>query len=296
MLVGRSLAVAAIVVGLIVAGCGSGSTTYRVAPGTYSALVPSLQQFDLDAAAAIPGGFAPLRLQGVSSVEVRIEGNSLSFTTDDGGTATLAVAERRAVTDREGSGPFKATKEVLLLSDDLSIGGLVIPTPAVWPGSFEGSPIITVKVHDPAERGPDISCGPTERCLLLSSGVDPAGNYERITPPGGREDSLASIRITQELLELTLDDGRKISRLANTRSSTLACALAESPVWEIPVELGLPMVDPVLVHTVCPTNPGTSIQLVIMERAAIPALAPLAPNSDGEWCDNGPTCIWFAPT
>ena len=295
MLVRPTLKGAVLVLGLAFASCGSGATTYRVSPGTYSALVPSAEQFDLDTAMAIPGGFAPLRLRNVTSVGMRVEGDSVSVSLDGLRLDTLDIAERKVVTDSEGSGPFKANKEVLLLSDDLAIGGLFVPTPAVWPGSFEGSPVVIVKTYDPDERGPAISCGPTEPCLLLSFGADPSGSYERIMPPGATQDSVASIRITADLVEFMLHDGRTVSRSAITGSSTLACGLAESLVWDIPAELGLSMVDPVLVHTVCPTNPGASIQLVIMERAAIPVLAPLAQDSDGEWCENGPTCLWFAP-
>ncbi len=292
----RTIAGAVLLLVFLASGCGSGSTTYRVIPGTYSAFVPSIEQFDLDGATTIPGGFAALRLRSVSRIDVRVEEKSVTFSLDDGGTTILAIAERKVVSDREGSGPFKAKKELLLLSDDLAIGGLVIPTPAVWPGSFEGSPVITVKVYDPAERGPDVSCGPSERCILVSSGTDPSGRYERITPPGGKQDSVASVRVTENLVEFTLDDGRTIESPANPRSSTRACGLAESPVWDVPAALGLPMADPVLVHTVCPTNPGASIQFVIIERAAIPVLAPLAADSDSEWCDAGPACLWFAPT
>ena len=49
-------------------------------------------------------------------------------------------------------------------------------------------------------------------------------------------------------------------------------------------------------HTLCPTNRGASIQMVIMERSAIPVLAPLGITTDGEWCPASVDCLWFAPT
>jgi len=285
-----------VVIGLVVIACDSGPVTHRVVPATYTARVPSSAQFATDAARDLPGGFTVLRQSGVDRIELRIDGDRLTFVLDGGPAISRTVVERRVVTDREGSGPLKARKEVLVLDADLILGGLVIPYPVIWPGSFEGSPVITLKPYDAEERGPDVACGSGEPCLLLSSGADPSGRYERIAPPGGKQDPVASIRITEQRVEFTLDGGQKIQGPALARSSTPACGLAESPVWEVPSELGLPMADPVLVHTLCPSNPGASIQLIILERAAIPVLAPLAAGSDSEWCHNGPACLWFAPT
>lgn len=55
------------------------------------------------------------------------------------------------------------------------------------------------------------------------------------------------------------------------------------------------MDDPVLIHTVCPSTPGSATQLTIMERAEIPLLAPLGTASDGEWCVPDLDCLWFLP-
>ncbi|MCA9831439.1 MAG: hypothetical protein R3B97_04360 [Dehalococcoidia bacterium] len=289
------LPVAVAAFSLLGAGCGSGPVTNRVVPGTYAALVPSTAQFSTEMARDIPGGFVTLHQAGTRRVDLRVDGDLLTFTLDDGPSISRSVVERRSVTDREGSGPLKARKEVLLLGEPLVLGNLEIPDPVIWPGSFDGSPVITLKQYDAGERGPGVACLAAEPCLLLSSGVDASGDFERIALPGGKQDAIASIRIAGDLVVFTLEDGRHVQAPPGGRSSSRSCGLAESPIWEVPSGLGLPMADPVLVHTLCPSNPGASIQLIIMERAAIPVLVPLAADSDGEWCNNSPTCLWFAP-
>ena len=73
------------------------------------------------------------------------------------------------------------------------------------------------------------------------------------------------------------------------------CGLSATASWDVPETVGLEFDDPVLIHTLCPSVPGASIQLVIMERDAVPVLASLSEASDGEWCQAGPACLWFVP-
>jgi len=258
--------------------------------------VPSVGQFAADSARGIPGGFALLREGGINLVELTLEGDEVTFRLDGQVGVTRRVVDHLIVRDREGSGPFKAEKELLVLSNDpLVLGGLSITEPVVWPGSFEGSPVITVKPRDPEERGPDVSCRADEMCLLLSSGVDPTGRYEDANNPELNENPIASIQVSDDFLEFTLDTGPQVRISTSEESLTPACGLSETSVWDVPTEIDLAMDDPVLIHTVCPSFPGSSIQLIIIERAEIPALAPLGAGTDGEWCSAGPDCLWFAP-
>ena len=164
----------------------------------------------------------------------------------------------------------------------------------IWPGSFEGSPIITIKSLNEEERGPAITCGSDENCLLLTSGVNPIGRYENVNPAIDAS-PIASIQVTGESVEFTLETGGQVLIDRDGESFTRACGLSETAMWDVPSDIGLAMDDPVLVHTVCPSTAGGAIQLTIIERAKIPVLAPLGPMADGDWCMTGPDCLWFAP-
>ena len=64
-------------------------------------------------------------------------------------------------------------------------------------------------------------------------------------------------------------------------------------MWQVPAEVGVAFDDPVLVETNCPLPYGDAPSLTVMERAALPVLAPLVPRRGGEWCQPGPDCLWF---
>ena len=292
----RPRALAAVAIALVAtAGCGS-SAGYRVADGTYVSIVPSAEQFDADVDGDLPGGVAPLRQQGVDRIEVDIAGDEVTFRLDGTDAATIGVAERIDITDSEGSGPLKGKKQILVLADPLVLGDLVIDEPVIWPGSFEDSPVITVKPRNPGEQGPAISCRADEPCLLLSSGVDPDGRYEDANNPELDQNPIESIVIDAGSVDITLDSGEHVMVEAGPSSTTQACGLSENPVWDLPSELGLPIDDPVLIHTLCPSTPGAAIELVIMGRADIPVLAPLTEAREGDWCTPATDCLVFVPT
>lgn len=291
----RRAVLTAVLLSLVVSACGR-PVVYEVEDGLYGALVPSVEQFAADGARGLPGGFVLLREAGVNLVELVVESDEVTFRLDGGDVITRNVVERLVVRDSEGSGPFKAEKELLVLGrDPLVLGALSITEPVVWPGSFEGSPVITIKPRDPEERGPGVSCGADEPCLLLSAGADPSGRYEDMNNPELDENPVASIRVSEDFVEFTLDTGRQIRIDRSDESSVRSCGLSETSLWDVPDEVDLAMGDPVLLHTVCPTSPGGSIQLIIIERAAIPTLAPLGTQTDGEWCSAAADCLWFAP-
>ncbi len=279
---------------LAAAGCGT-TSVYQVADGSYRSQVPSAEQLSRDVDGSLPGGVAQLREQGIDQLEVDINADEVIFRLDGVETAVLSIFDRVGITDREGSGPFKAKKQLLVLGDPLVLGELVINDPVVWPGSFEESPVITIKTRTPGERGPDVSCRADEPCLLLSSGVDPAGSYADANNPELDENPIDSILINDQSLDVTLDNGNQITIPTTSASLTRACGLSENRVWDLPAELGLPIDDPVLIHTLCPSTPGTN-QLMIMDRSAIPVLAPLTEARGGEWCTPGPDCLFFVPT
>ena len=281
---------------LVAAGCGAGTSSgYQVAEGTYRSQVPSTEQLRLDIGGSLPGGVAQLRKQGIDRLEVDINADQVKFRLDGVDSAAANIVDRVNVTDREGSGPFKAKKQLLVLGEPLVLGELVINDPVVWPGSFEQSPVITIKPRTPGERGPDVSCRADEPCLLLSSGVDPAGRYADANNPALDENPIDSILINDKSVEVTLDTGKHVTIPTKNASFTRACGLSENRMWDLPAELGLPFDDPVLVHTLCPSTPGTN-QLMIMGRSAIPTLAPLTEARGGEWCPPGPGCLFFVPT
>jgi hypothetical protein len=292
----RIWSVAALVVaGIALAAC-SASGGQEIADGTYSALVPSAEQFAADAGRDIPGGFAGLRSAGIDQIELRIQGDNVTFFVDGSEAASRPITDRLELTDRQGSGPFKGRRQVLLLgTEPLAMGDLVIDEPVIWPGSFDESPVITLKPRNPEERGPDVQCGADEACLLLTSGSDPTGSYENANNPELNENPIASIEVASTFVEFTLDTGRQVRISRTDQSSTQACGLTETEVWDVPPEIGLAMDDPVVVHTVCPSTPGGAIQLTIIARPAIPTLAPLGSETDGDWCSASPTCLWFAP-
>ena len=285
-----------VLAGLALGACG-GSVVVQVDDGVYGALVPSPEQLATVNARDIPGGFVELRDAGIDQIGLRIEGDEVTFQLDGSEAITRRIVDRLVVTDSEGSGPFKAKKQVLVLGDQaLVLGDLVVDEPVIWPGTFEESPVITLKSRNLQERGPDVSCRSDERCLLLTSGDDPVGRYENINNPELDESPVASIEVAGEFVEFTLETGRQVRVDRGRESFTLACGLSETVMWEVPAEIGLDMDDPVLVHTVCPSTPGGSIGLIVIERAKIPVLAPLGIETDGNWCMAGPDCLWFAPT
>lgn len=119
-----------------------------------------------------------------------------------------------------------------------------------------------------------MSCGADERCLLLSSGVDPVGRYEDANNPELDENPVASIDVSETAVEFMLDSNERIRMSREGESLTRSCGLSETTVWDIPAEVGLEMDDPVLVQAACPTTPG-DMMLHIFERADMPVLAPL---------------------
>lgn len=278
---------------LVTASCGT-AAVYQVQEGTYLSVVPSEEQFGVDADGALPGGVAQLRKEGVDRIEVDITGDQVLFRLDGTDTEALGIVERIDITDRAGSGPFTAKKQLLVLADTLVLGELVIDQPVIWPGSFEDSPVITIKPRTPDERGPGVSCRADEPCLILSAGVDPDGRYADANNPEFDNNPIDSILI-EESIDITLDTGKHVRFPAANGSFVQACGLSENRVWDLPTELGLDINDPVLVHTLCPSTPGAAIQLIIMDRSAVPLLAPLTEEREGDWCAPGPDCLLFVP-
>ena len=79
-----------------------------------AALVPTEQWAD-ERSEAIPEGIAALSADGAERVVVRIKGDTVTFELDGGPPSTRTVVERRDVRDSEGSGPFKAQTQALVL-------------------------------------------------------------------------------------------------------------------------------------------------------------------------------------
>ncbi len=281
---------------LVVAGCG-GPVIEQVEPGVYQSIVPSIEQLDIDQGLGLPGGYRVLRDGGVDELELRVVGDAVTFSLDGEDVAELPITGRLVIRDAEGSGPFRAEKEVLVIGDGpLELDGLTIPDPVIWPGSYEGSPVVTVKPLDPDERGPVASCLPVERCLLLTAEVEPFGSYDDANDPALDQNPVATIEVSDSSVEFVLDTGERIRiGLADHRSTTTACGLSETSMWEVPPGVDPAFNDPVLVHTVCPTTPGAAIQMAIMERADVPRLAPIGPGYDGEWCVASRSCLLFNP-
>lgn len=279
----------------MVLSCCASAISIGVEPGTYGALVPSAEQLDADVAGVLPGGFDQLRTGDIDAIEIVITDTSVVVTLDGMNAVNRRIEESLQITDAEGSGPFKASKEVLVLgAEALSLGPLTIEAPVVWPGGFEGSPTITVKSFAPSDRGP-ISCDNSEACLVAWSGSQPQGSYVAATPDGV-VNPIASISVDGISVRLLLTSGTQLAAPVPRRDEdryAFACGLSRNRLWDVPVEAGLPMDEPVLAHTTCPTNPGDP-WLMIMDRTDIPVLAPL----DGLWCDpTDPTgtCLLFVP-
>ena len=286
-------AVVAVSLTLLAASCG-GTTVVEVAPGTYEALVPSTEQFTADGSGAIPGGFRDLAESGVRRLTASVGPEKVVFELDGAGYEPTSITNRTEVGDAEGSGPIRAARQILELEGPvLHLDGLSVDSPVIWPGSFVGSPVIALKPHDPAERGPEVSCRSDEACLLLSLPVDPVGTYADANDPSEGANPLASVRITTDRVEFVLDDGAVVTEPATPAGASTACAVSSTPVWGVPDSVGLGLDDPVLLWAVCPTDPGAAIRLIIMERGAVPVLA-LTPEG-ASWCEPGPRCLWFAP-
>lgn len=283
------------VVAVLGAAC-SGPLVGSVSDATYRAIVPTTAQFATEAAKDIPGGFALLRISGVDDITVTVAGSEITLAADGSEVTTRSITERLRVTDAEGSGPFKGQKEVLVLGlTPLVIGGLTITDPVMWPGSFENSPVITIKARNDQDRGPGVSCTATEMCLLLTSGVDPIGGYEDANDPALNQNPIATIEISATSIAFTLDSGQVVDMSRDSETTTNACGLSETAVWDVPDAIGLDIGEPVLVHAACPTTPGDT-RLIIVSRGDIPILAPLGPESGGEWCKPSGDCLLFVPT
>jgi hypothetical protein len=281
----------------VLSGACGGAAVIAVEDGSYLVLVPSMEQFEADLAGDLPGGLRALGDAGVSEVRVDIVGDRVTLALDGREAVTRTIVERVQVTDAEGSVPFRAKKELLVLGDvGLRLGSSVIDEPVIWPGSFAESPIITVKPRNVDERGPAVSCTAAESCLILTSGVDPTGSYADANNPELDENPLASIAIDETSVEFTLDDGDRLTVTDAEGPPCRACGLAETWTWNVPPELVPAVDDPVLVRTLCPSTTGGAIQLIVMERTDIPQLAPLTEAREGDWCTPGPRCLLFVPT
>ena len=289
---------AAVLLAVGVAGCGS--YLHTVDDGVYGALVPTAEQWADESSDAIPGGFAALVADGTQRVVTRIEGDTVTFELDGETAATRTVVERRDIKDREGSGPFKAETQVLALGDDpLVLGSLRISEPVIWyAGGYESTWVVAIKPWNPDERGPTVQCAAAdEQCLELPVGEtlvgDPIGEYVDMNRPDSTENPLTGIRVTATDIVFVLDTGKEVRISRDHEFLVRACALRESAVWPVPAEVGVALDDPVLAETNCPLPYGEAPSLTMMERAALPVLAPLAPERAGEWCQPGPDCLWF---
>lgn len=290
--------IAALLLGAGAAGCGP--YLHAIDDGVYAALVPTSEQWADERSAEMPGGFAALRADGAEQVLLRVEGDTVTFEVDGETVTSRTVAERRDITDSEGSGPFKAETQALLLGDEpLVLGSLSISDPALWyAGGYEATGVIAIKPWDSEERGPIAQCtAADEQCLLLPVGDalvgDPIGDYTDLTDPDTAENPVAGIQVSATDITYTLDTGDEVRSSREEESLVRACALSESAVWPVPAEVGLAFDEPVLVETSCPLPSGEAPALTVMERSALPVLAPLAPKWGGEWCRPGSDCLWF---
>lgn len=280
------------------AGCGS--YLHAVDDGAYGSLVPTSEQWADERSDAIPGGFAALVADGAERVVMRIEGDTATFELDGQTAATRTVVERRDIKDSEGSGPFKAETQALALGEEpLVLGSLTISDPVIWyAGGYESTEVVAIKPWDPDERGPIVQCAAAdEQCLELPVGEalvgDPTGEYTDMNEPSSAENPLTGIRVTATDIVFTLDTGEEVRNSREDEFLVRACALWESVVWPVPSEVDVALDDPVLVETSCPLPFGEAPSLTVMERAALPVLAPLAPKWAGAWCQPGPDCLWF---
>ena len=291
-------AAAVLLVGAGAAGCAP--YLHAVDEGVYGALVPTTEQWADARSQEIPGGFAALSADGTGRVVVRIDGDTVTFELDREAAVTRAVVARRDIQDREGSGPFKAETQALALGKDpLVLGSLVVTDPVIWfAGGYEGTGVIAIKPWDARERGPIAQCtAADEQCLELPVGEvlvgDPIGDYTDMVDPGAAENPVSSIRVTATDVVYTLLTGQEVRTSREQETLVRACALTQSAVWSVPAEVGVAVDDPVLVETSCPLPSGEAPSLTVMARAALPVLAPLAPQHGGQWCEPGPDCLWF---
>ncbi len=290
---------AVVVLLLTAAGCGR-PYLHAVDDGVYGALVPTTEQWADPRAEEVPGGFAALSADGAQRLVVRIAGDTVLFVLDGETAATRTVVERVNVVDSEGSGPFKAETQALTLGQEpLVLGSLQVSDPVIWnAGGYESTQVIAVKPWDPQERGPIVQCtAADEQCLELPLGEtlvgDPIGDYTDMNQPDTAQNPVAGITVTATDIVYTLDTGQEVRSTRDEESLVRACALRESAVWPVPAELGVAFADPVLVETRCPLPYGEAPSLTVMERSALPVLAPLAPNRGGQWCEPAADCLWF---
>lgn len=279
---------------------GCGASLHSVDDGVYGALVPTTAQWADERSDAIPGGFAALAADGAGRVVVRIDGDNVTFELDGESVANRTVVERRAVKDSEGSGPFRSETQVLALGNEpLVLGSLSVSDPVIWnAGGDESTAVIAIKPWDPDERGPIVQCvAAADQCLQLPAGDtlvgDPTGDYTDMNDPTSAENPLADIRVTASDVVYTLDNGREVRTSRDDEFLVRTCAVRETAVWPVPADVGVAFDDPVLVETSCPLPYGEGSTLTVMERVALPVLAPLAPERGGEWCQPGPDCLWF---
>lgn len=291
-------AAAVLLLGAGAAGCSP--YLHAVDDGGYGALVPTTEQWADERSKEIPGGFAALRADGAERVVMRIKGDTVTFELDGATAVTRAVVERRNIQDSEGSGPFKAEAQALALGEEpLVLGSLRVSDPVIWyAGGYESTEVVAIKPWDPEERGPIVQCAAADKqCLELPVGEtlvgDPIGDYTDMNNPGAAENPLTGIRVTATDIVYTLDTGKQVRSSRQEEFLVRACALRESAVWPVPAEVGVAFDDPVLVETSCPLPSGDAPSLTVMERAALPVLAPQAPQRGGEWCQTGPDCLWF---
>lgn len=286
---------AAVVMAVVTAGCSPYVSTVEETP--YGALVPTADQLVSETGGDVPGGFVALRESDVDRVDLRLTGETVTFALDGSDVETRQVLERREVQDLEGSGPFKAEKEILVLGEEpLVLGELTIDAPVIWPGGFEGSPVI-IQSDDPDLRGPVAQCRSDELCLVLPPAsvldADPSGDYLDTNPPDVTTNPVASILVDEDVIVYTLSSGETHTTDRAGEQRIRACGVAETSLWPVPDAVDVAFDDPVLAQTGCPLPAGEFPSLTILERAAVPVLAPLAENRGGEWCRPGPDCLWF---
>ena len=288
---------------LLLLGAGAAGCApylHAVDDGVYAALVPTMEQWADARSEEIPGGFAALSADGANRVAVRIDGDTVTFELDGKVAVTRTVVERRDLQDSEGSGPFKAETQALALGDDpLVLGSLRVSDPVIWyAGGYESTSVIAVKPWDADERGPITQCvAADQQCLHIPVGEspvgDPIGDYTDMNQPGTADNPVAGIQVTATEVVYTLDNGEEVRSGREQESLVRACALSESATWPVPAGVGAAFDDPVLVETNCPLPSGEAPSLTVMERTALPVVAPLAPQWGGEWCQPGPDCLWF---
>jgi hypothetical protein len=291
-------AAALLLLGAGAAGCSP--YLHAVDDGVYGALVPTTEQWADERSEEIPGGFAALRADGAERVVVGIKGDTVTFELDGETAVTRAVVGRRNIQDSEGSGPFKAEAQALALGEEpLVLGSLRVSDPVIWyAAGYESTEVVAIKPWDPEERGPIVQCVAADKqCLELPVGEtlvgDPIGDYTDMNNPGAAENPLTGVRVTATDIVYRLDTGKEVRSSRQEEFLVRACALWESAVWPVPTEVGVAFDDPVLVETSCPLPSGDAPSLTVMERAALPVLAPLVPQRGGEWCQPGPDCLWF---